>query len=134
MLEEEAAGQAARFHVMADVARLEGLLARDRSMEDRSDQALAAANMEFHAAVWAAAHNRVLVDLLEQLSLHLIRAPRSTLSVGSRWQESLEEHERLIAAIAAGDEAAARAIARAHMEEARRIRLELIRETISQGV
>ncbi|GAB3272773.1 GntR family transcriptional regulator [Sinomonas notoginsengisoli] len=134
MLEEEAAGQAARFHVMADIARLEGLLGRDRAMEDHGDLALATANMEFHEAVWAAAHNRILVDLLEQLSLHLIRAPRSTLSVGSRWQQSLEEHGRLIAAIAARDEAGARALARAHLEEARRIRLELIRETISQGL
>jgi DNA-binding GntR family transcriptional regulator len=90
--------------------------------------------MEFHEAVWAAAHNRVLVDLLEQLSLHLIQASRSTLSVGSRWQQSLEEHGRMIEAIAAGDETRARALARAHMEEARRIRLELIRETISQDL
>jgi DNA-binding GntR family transcriptional regulator len=45
-------------------------------------------------------HNRVLQNLLERLSTHLIHTPRSTLSVDRRWEDSLDEHEALVQAIA----------------------------------
>lgn len=31
-------------------------------------------NLEFHAAVWQATHNPVLVDLLERLTTHFLHA------------------------------------------------------------
>jgi hypothetical protein len=34
------------------------------------------------------------------LSTHLIHTPRSTLSVDRRWEDSLDEHEALVQAIA----------------------------------
>ncbi|WP_258073711.1 FCD domain-containing protein [Arthrobacter sp. 08Y14] len=54
--------------------------------------------------------------------------PRPTLSVDQRWDDALDEHEALIAAIDRQDVEAARELARAHMETARRIRLKLLRE------
>ncbi|RAN74859.1 hypothetical protein B5P43_27680 [Bacillus sp. SRB_336] len=132
LLEQEVAGQAARSHDITDIIRLEGLLARDRALTDPNDGTRAATNMEFHAAVWAAAHNPVLEDLLQRLTTHLIRTPHSTLSVGARWQDALDEHGRLVAAIAARDEISARETARAHMETARSLRLGLLRDSISQ--
>ena len=74
----------------------------------------------------------VLQDLLDRLSTHLIHAPRSTLSTGNRWTESLDEHEALIQAIEQQDSDEAGKIARQHMETARTLRLQLLRETALQ--
>lgn len=131
LLEQEAAGQAARSRGITDIMQLEGLVERDRALLEPDDRTRASTNMEFHAAVWAAAHNPVLQDLLQRLSTHLIRTPHSTLSVGERWNEALAEHAKLVAAISEGDETAARSTAREHMEKARRIRLDLLRKSAS---
>jgi DNA-binding GntR family transcriptional regulator len=128
LLEAEAAGQAARSRSDADLMRLEGLLARDRALRDPDDTTRIRTNLEFHAAVWQATHNPVLIDLLDRLSIHLVHAPRSTLSVGDRWTTALDEHDRLVAAVRARDEQAARDIAGRHMTTAREIRLALLRE------
>lgn len=129
LLEAEAAAQAAQARSITDVLRLEALLERDRGLEDPDDQTRIATNLEFHAAIWAAAHNPVLEDLLERLGTHLVHAPRSTLSGGTRWEEALGEHELMIRAIEARDAEAAREGARAHMETARTLRMQLLRET-----
>lgn len=63
LLEEEVAGQVARFRGVTDIIRLEGHLARDRSLASPDDLTMAATNLEFHEAVWAVAHNPVS-DLL----------------------------------------------------------------------
>jgi DNA-binding GntR family transcriptional regulator len=128
LLEAEAAGQAARSRGEADLMRMEGLLSRDRALVDPDEATRSRTNLEFHGAVWQAAHNAVLVDLLERLSIHLVHAPRSTLSVGDRWTTALDEHARLVAAVRARDEQAAREIAGQHMSAAREIRLALLRE------
>lgn len=128
LLEAEAAGQAARARGVADLLRLEGLLARDRALTDPDDATRTRTNLEFHAALWRATHNTVLVDLLDRLTIHLVHTPSSTLSVGDRWHTALDEHSRLIEAVRAHDEPGARAIAEAHMITARDIRLALLRD------
>ncbi|MHA7292526.1 GntR family transcriptional regulator [Arthrobacter sp. HLT1-21] len=127
MLEQEAAGQASSSRGVTDIMRLEALVERDRELEAPDDQTRIRCNVEFHAAVSAAAHNRVLQDLLERLSTHLINTPRSTLSVGNRWDDALDEHEALVRAIIAQRADDARQIARQHMETARALRLELLK-------
>jgi DNA-binding GntR family transcriptional regulator len=133
LLEEEAARQAARARQFPDLMRLEALLQRDRQLQDPDDYTRITTNLEFHAAVWNCAHNPVLRDLLERLSTHLIHTPRSTLSTGNRWAESLDEHEALLKAIENQDSDAAGKIAREHMETARTLRLQLLRETALQN-
>lgn len=128
LLEEEAAGQAARARQFTDLMRLEALLERDRALTAPDDATRITTNLEFHAAVWECAHNPVLTDLLERLSTHLVHAPQSTLSVESRWDAALDEHDALIRAVESQDVEAARRIAREHMETARQIRLKLLRE------
>ena len=129
MLEEEAAGQAALNRGAADLMRLEALLERDRAVVEPDDTTMVTNNLEFHTSVWASARNAVLMDLLERLSTHLIHTPRSTLSVGNRWQEVLVEHEALVTAIADRRSDDARVIARKHLETARTLRLALLRTT-----
>jgi DNA-binding FadR family transcriptional regulator len=132
LLEEEAARQAAKSRQFPDLMRLEALLQRDRQLQDPDDHTRITTNLEFHAAVWSCAHNVVLQDLLDRLSTHLIHAPRSTLSTGNRWEEALSEHEALIHAIEKQDSDTAGKIARQHMETARTLRLQLLRETALQ--
>jgi DNA-binding GntR family transcriptional regulator len=133
LLEAEAARQAAKARQFPDLMRLEALLQRDRQLQEPDDYTRITTNLEFHAAVWNCAHNPVLRDLLERLSTHLIHAPRSTLSTGNRWAESLDEHEALLKAIENQDSDAAGKIAREHMETARALRLQLLRETALQN-
>ncbi len=128
VLEAEAAGQAVRARRPADLVRLEGLLKRDRTLVDPDDGIRVRTNLEFHTAIWHAAHNPVLVDLLERLTTHLVHVPHSTLSVGDRWREALEEHAHLLQAIGDGDESTARAVAAEHMTAARQIRLQILRD------
>ena len=132
LLEEEAARQSARSRQFPDLMRLDALLQRDRELQEPNDHTRITTNLEFHAAVWNCAHNPVLRDLLDRLSTHLIHAPRSTLSTGNRWAESLDEHEALVHAIEQQDSDAAGKIARRHMETARALRLQLLRETALQ--
>lgn len=133
MLEEEAAGQAAYGRTAADVMRLEALMDRDRSLVNPDDQTRMRVNLEFHTALWASSHNRVLVDLLDRLSTHLIHTPSSTLSMDNRWPEALDEHAGMVQAVAERREQDARTIARAHVETARRLRLELLRSAAASS-
>ncbi|WP_026818190.1 GntR family transcriptional regulator [Arthrobacter castelli] len=129
MLEEEAARQAAAARTEMDLVRLDSLLERDRSLSAPDDATRIATNLEFHAAIWTAAHNPVLEDLLERLSTHLVHAPTSTLSVGNRWPESLDEHAGLVEAVRTRDTDNAGLHAKEHMTTARNLRLEMFRHS-----
>jgi DNA-binding GntR family transcriptional regulator len=128
LLEGAAAEQAARTRGEADLAMLDGLLARDLALSDPSPETRADTNIEFHHAVWRATHNPVLIDLLQRLNLHLIHTPTTTLTAPGRWEQALGEHRALIAAIRDGDVAAAGDVARGHMRAARDVRLRMWRD------
>lgn len=128
MLEQEAATQAAAARTEADVARLEGLLDRDQALQEPDGAIRITTNLEFHAALWASAHNPALTDLLGKLNTHVVHAPHSTLDVGDRWVSSLEEHAAMVEAIRGGDGERAGRLAGDHMRTARRLRLSLLRQ------
>ncbi|RZI87202.1 MAG: GntR family transcriptional regulator [Microbacterium sp.] len=127
-LEGEAAAEAAENRQLSDLVALEELIARDRGLVDPDDATRIRTNLEFHGALWRAARNPVLVELLERLQLHLTNAPHSTLSVAGRWTESLDEHESIVAAIDGRDADTARRLASEHMRTARELRIRLLRE------
>ncbi|MUL44326.1 GntR family transcriptional regulator [Streptomonospora sp. PA3] len=131
LLEAEAARQAAHARGVADLAHLEGLLARDRALADPDDATRASTNLEFHEALWQATHNPVHTDLLHRLPIHLVSTQHSTLSAPGRWEEALEEHARIVAAVADRDADTAAAVARRHMRTARDIRIRILREQAS---
>lgn len=131
LLEEEAAGRAAERHTISDVLQLEALLARDRKLDSPDDATMMRTNLEFHETIWKATHTPVLIDLLNKLSTHLIHTPRSTLGESDRWARSLDQHEQLINAIQARNVETARQTARQHFEEARAIRLEILRDVVA---
>jgi DNA-binding GntR family transcriptional regulator len=131
LLEEEAAGRAAERHTIGELLQLEALLARDQALDAPDSGTMMQTNLEFHETIWKATHTPVLIDLLNNLSKHLIHTPRSTLGEGERWPRSLEQHEHLLSAIRSRDADTARKTARQHFEEARAIRLEILRESIA---
>ena len=65
------------------------------------------------------------------MTVHLVRTPYSTLSAPGRWEQALDEHERLVRAVAEGDGDEAARLAGEHMGRAREIRLSLLRTAVS---
>lgn len=127
VLEAAVCESAARRRTEMDVARLHGILEAS-PRENPSASEMVASNMQFHEAVWQASHNGTWVDLLSRLNTHLRRYPSTTLTAPGRWEEALEEHAALLAAIERGDAEAASSIGRAHMTKARDVRLRMWRE------
>ncbi|WP_404287131.1 GntR family transcriptional regulator [Glutamicibacter arilaitensis] len=125
MLEGQAAAEAALSRTEPDLVRLEALVQRDRALVDPDDSTRLLTNIEFHRALWRAAHNPVLEDLLERLATHQLHAPTSTLSVGSRWTESLDEHQRIVELISERRTDQAQEQIRAHMSTAKSMRLKM---------
>ena len=125
VLEVSAARTAAVRRTALDLVRLRQAQRTMQSLSPGSDPAgaLADSNRRFHETVWACAHNTTLVDLLARLHAHLVRYPATTLTHPGRWQAVLAEHDRLVAAIDAGDADGAAAIAEQHMAAARDVRL-----------
>ncbi|UTM45914.1 FCD domain-containing protein [Glutamicibacter mysorens] len=67
----------------------------------------------------------MLEDLLERLATHQIHAPSSTLSVGSRWTKSLDEHQRIVDHVPERDSAKASDLIQKHMSTAKALRLKM---------
>lgn len=87
--------------------------------------ALAEHNRRFHRALHQAAHNRYLLRSLSALADALLLLGPTTLDLPGRAAAAQGEHARIVAAIAARDEAGAEAAARAHIAAAHEARLAL---------
>jgi GntR family transcriptional repressor for pyruvate dehydrogenase complex len=115
-LERFIAGLAAGRRTKADLARARRAL---RSMERdiRAGGLGADADAEFHAAIAAAAHNRVLQQLMANLSEDIRRVREESLAQPDRPQRSLDAHWRILEAIEAGEPQAAVTAMDAHLGE-----------------
>lgn len=121
------------FEVMAELEGLAGAhAARRLTEEDRSaiqaahDRCRASAeaadldhyyyeNEAFHLAIYAASHSGFLIEQCGALHRRLRPFRRLQLRVSNRLKVSFEEHDRVVAAIFAGDAEAAKASLRAHV-------------------
>jgi DNA-binding GntR family transcriptional regulator len=108
-----------------DIRTLRRHLSRGEDVDVADPRAMVAANQQFHRAVWRAAHNESLLDLLERLNLHLARYPETTLQFPGRWEQAWKEHAELIDAIEARASERAYEVALRHFKQARDIRLAL---------
>jgi DNA-binding GntR family transcriptional regulator len=121
------------FEVMAELEGLAGAHAARRCTEADRD-ALAYAhercrssaatgetdayyydNESFHQAIYAASHSGFLMEQCGALHRRLRAYRRLQLRVQNRLKASFDEHEQIVEAILAGDEAEARARLRAHV-------------------
>jgi DNA-binding GntR family transcriptional regulator len=125
LLEGAAGRTAAERRNNNDVFELRKAHRRYVAASDKDERTKVAANRAFHQAVWAAAHQPALTDLLRRIELQLGRFPVTTLSYPGRWEKSIDQHETLVAAIEARDGDRAAEIASQHFADARDIRLTL---------
>ena len=87
--------------------------------------ALSRANRRFHKQIHLASHNRFLVQQLDLVHRSMALLATTSLAAEGRAAGTLEEHARIVAAIAAGDGDAAYAALRDHISKAYKTRLKL---------
>ena len=121
ILEIYAAGLAAERATAADLAALSDAFGRMTATAERTPGNPAAedlyhqADIAFHRAVIAATGNRSLGRMTEPIHRALATARRPLARPELRLERSLPEHQRILAAIAAGDAAEARAAMSDHL-------------------
>jgi DNA-binding GntR family transcriptional regulator len=71
-------------------------------------------NIEFHQAIICMSHNRVLIDLAENLFTHMRMIRRKTIGEKDRADRSIRDHMHIIEALEARDTAHAEELVRAH--------------------
>lgn len=119
-----AAKLAARHAAPEEIEVLREMVEADRALVDDA-VALAVANRRFHRQLHRASHNRYLSQMLESMRRSLVLLSTTTLGHAGRGEIAVAEHDRIVAAIEARDEAAAQAAAEAHISNAYRMRLML---------
>ena len=121
ILEVEAAGLAAQRATQVDVERLAGSFDAMCRAAERARRYSAAeplyhqADVDFHKAIIRAAGNRPLARMAEPIHAALSATFAELARPQLRFERGLPEHERILAAIRAGDAAAARLAMREHL-------------------
>src|SRR5579871_2942489 len=133
ILEAAAARDAATRRTDYDLAILDRLFETMGKERTAPPQEMAAINRSFHRAIWQAARNRTLSDLLERLAVHLRRYLATTYTQPGRWEEALEEHRLIFESIRTGESVAAAELSEKHMWAARNTRLDMIRKGLNEA-
>jgi DNA-binding GntR family transcriptional regulator len=121
-LEGLAARLAARHATPEEVKVLREMVAEDRALTGEPN-ALARANRRFHTQIHRASHNRYLVQQLDLVHRSMALMASTSLVVAGRGPVALDEHDRIVDAIAAGDAEAADRALREHISSAYETRL-----------
>jgi DNA-binding GntR family transcriptional regulator len=132
ILEAAAARDAATRRTDYDIATLDRIFGNMAEAKSATPHEMAAINRSFHRAIWQAADNRTLADLLERLAVHLRRYPATTYLRAGRWEEALEEHRQILDAIRDKNPDAAGEMAERHMRAARDVRIDMIRNGLTE--
>lgn len=132
VLEGTAASFAARHASTAELEELEDLIASESEVAEDPDQ-LANLNRLIHSAIYRAAHNRFLEKSLLGLRDSMALLGGTTLRIEGRCAAAHQEHLAILEAIRERDEARAEQAARAHIRNAQRMRLKLMRQDLILG-
>lgn len=122
LLEISAAGLAAERATQRDLAALADALERMTTSAERARLNSAAedlfhqADIDFHHAVIRATGNRALGRMTAPIHRALATARRPLARPDARVERGIPEHQRILAAIAAGDPEVAREAMRSHLE------------------
>jgi DNA-binding GntR family transcriptional regulator len=123
-LEGLAARLAAKHASPEEVRVLVEMVEQDRAHLGNSE-ALSRANKRFHKQIHLASHNRHLVSQLDLVHRSMALLATTSLAAEGRGTAALDEHAAIVAAIAAGDGAAAATALKAHISKAFETRLKL---------
>lgn len=124
VVEGLAARLAARHAAPEEIALLQQMVEDDRALL-KDPRALAMSNRRFHRQLHRASHNRYLNQMLESMRRSMALLSATTLMSEGRGVQSLQEHDRIVSAIAERDEDAAQSAAEDHISNAYRTRLAL---------
>jgi DNA-binding GntR family transcriptional regulator len=123
-LEGLASRLAATARSEIEVLGLRRILSDYRKATEQQDvPRLVALNHAFHETIWQAARNRYLFQQLVTLRSHIERMQKTTLSIPSRQQDSLVQHELLLEAIVRRDAEEAERLTCQHFREAMALRM-----------
>lgn len=127
VLEGTAASLASRHASQSEVHALRDMIEADRGRLNDPTH-LARTNQRFHGALYRASHNRYLVEMLQSLRTSMWLLGPTTLAHPGRGEEALDEHLRVVEAIARGDAQAAEEAAKEHIRKAHTVRLKSMME------
>ncbi|HEY8486391.1 MAG TPA: GntR family transcriptional regulator [Limnochordales bacterium] len=136
-LEALAAQLAAERATEEDLERAERVLVEYGECIDRQDiQRLIEVDTRFHEVIYQMAGNARLQQMLNLLREQVQRFRTMTLSHGPRMRQALEEHRRIVEAIASRDGERAARLAQEHIESAENALMELIAQgqSVQHGV
>ena len=122
-LEGLAARLAARHATDEEMRVLRGMVRDDRSLLGGDPGALSRANKRFHKQIHLASHNRFLVQQLDLVHRSMALMATTSFAVEGRDAVALDEHDQIVAAIAARDGDAAYEALKAHISSAFEVRL-----------
>ncbi len=121
-LEGLAARLAAKHATEEEVRVLRHMVDEDRALTG-DPRAMSQANRRFHKQIHLASHNRYLVQQLDLVYRSMALMATTSLAAEGRTEATLDEHARIVDAIAAGDGDAAYDALRAHISRAFETRL-----------
>lgn len=121
-VESKLAELAALRRTDADLQAMEAALELMRSSVGSGDLGVDG-DRQFHTAVAAAGHSSVLQDMYAALSPRISETRQESLRQPGRPEQSLVQHERILAAIRAGDAAGAVEAVRHHVQTVSAVRL-----------
>jgi len=127
-LEGLAARLAARHAAPEEVRVMQEMVAEDAALLGDPD-ALSRANRRFHKQIHLASHNRYLVQQLELVHRSMALLATTSLAVEGRGEDALEEHQKIVDAIADGDDDAAYDALKQHISKAFETRLKSVAST-----
>ncbi|WP_299546084.1 GntR family transcriptional regulator [uncultured Tateyamaria sp.] len=127
-LEGLAASLAAQHATAEEVRILRDMVEADNALVN-DPPALARANRRFHTQIHLASHNRYLVQQLDLVHRTMALMATTSLAADGRTRIAQDEHDRIVRAIEAKDEAAAGQALRDHISVAFMTRLKQDAET-----
>lgn len=133
-LDSLASGLAAERITDEELERLQRLLvAIGGYIEENDMDKIVECDTEFHDLLYQASRNSRLVGIIFNLREQLTRFRSTSMAFPGRLKATLEEHRRIVEAIAQGDVAEARAAAEYHMEKSEQTLLESMEAMKKRG-
>ena len=122
LIEGYVAALAAQRATPADVSGLEAALEKVLALAEAEDYSgTVKADFEIHRLIWEASGHRLLCDILSRLDVQIRMFMAVQAPMFDHLYDSVEDHQRIIQAIAEGDAAAARESVEMHILAAGRL-------------
>lgn len=127
-LEAAAAASAAQRRTELDLAQLRN---QHADAQKRLTNSNGTENANFHRVVWAASHNPVLIELLDNIDIRVRALDKAPLVRTQNLATTFAEHKTIIDAIHRQQADIASTVMRTHLQRTRDIRLEAITKHLS---